>query len=290
MSQQTVTPADITARALASFDACESPRLKELLQALVRHLHAFATEVELTQAEWEQAIGILTATGDITTDQRQEFILWSDTLGLSMLVDAMANPSPPGATESTVLGPFHIDGSIPRTYGESIAERPGGSPTWFSGHVRSLDGSPIAGARLDVWQNDETVNLYPVQDPDAPEQHLRGLFETRDDGSYAFLALRPTDYTIPEDGPVGAMIAATGRHAWRPAHLHLIASAPGHRSVVTHFFDARSPHLDSDVVFAVKPSLVRPLVHHPAGDPDAPPGVDGEWWSCETDVVLVPEA
>src|SRR3954468_23300709 len=126
MSQQAVTPADITARALASFDACESPRLKELLQALVRHLHAFATEVQLTQAEWERAIGFLTATGDITTDQRQEFILWSDTLGLSMLVDAMANPCPPGATESTVLGPFHIDGSIPRRYGESIAERPGG--------------------------------------------------------------------------------------------------------------------------------------------------------------------
>jgi protocatechuate 3,4-dioxygenase beta subunit len=290
VSQQAVTPADITDRVIESFDACPDPRLREVLQSLVRHLHGFAQEVRLTQAEWERAMAILTRTGDITTDERQEFILWSDTLGLSMLVDAMANPTPPGATESTVLGPFHVEGSTPRAYGESISERSGGSPTWFSGHVRSLDGTPLAGATLDVWQNDETLNLYPVQDPDAPEQHLRGLFQTRDDGSYAFLAMRPTDYTIPEDGPVGDMIAATGRHAWRPAHLHVIAGAPGHRSVVTHFFDARSPHLDSDVVFAVKPSLVRPFVHHPAGDPDTPPGVDGEWWSCETDIVLAPES
>jgi len=281
------SPEEISARVLESFERCESPRLRELMQALVRHLHAFATEVRLTPAEWEHAIATLTATGHITSGERQEFILWSDTLGLSMLVDALSNELPPGATESTVLGPFHVDESRPRAYGESLAEQPAGVPAWFSGRVLALDGSPIAGARLDVWQNAENM-LYAVQDPGAPEQHLRGVFTTRDDGSYAFLAVRPTDYTIPDDGPVGTMLHATGRHPWRPAHLHVIASAPGFRSVTTHVFDGASERLGSDAVFAVKPSLVRPFVRHPADDPATPPGVDGEWWSCETDIVLAP--
>jgi hydroxyquinol 1,2-dioxygenase len=281
------TPEDITAKVVASFERAPDARLREVMQALVRHLHAFATEVGLTEEEWRGAIATLTATGDITDEHRQEFILWSDALGLSMLVDAMANLRSAGATESTVLGPFYVPGSPPREYGESIAAEPAGTPTWVHGHIRDLDGAPIAGAELDVWQNGDD-RLYAVQKPEGPEDHLRGRFRTRDDGSYAFLAVRPVAYPIPDDGPVGRMLAATGRHPWRPAHIHMIVRAPGHGTVTTHVFDAASDYLDSDAVFAVKPSLLREIVPRAADDPERPDGVEGEWASLECDFVLVP--
>jgi protocatechuate 3,4-dioxygenase beta subunit len=280
------TPDEITAQVLGSYDEAP-PRLREVMTALVRHLHAFAVEVDLTQHEWGTAIAALTATGHITDERRQEFILWSDALGLSMLVDAIAHDFPDGATESTVLGPFFVPNSPRREYGANIAEQAAGDPAWVYGRVLSSDGEPIAGAELDVWQNGDN-RLYAVQDPDAPEAHLRGRFETREDGSYAFLGVRPVPYPIPDDGPVGRMLAASGRHPWRPAHIHLIARAPGFRTVATHVFDATSEYLDSDAVFAVKRSLLRTFVAHDAGDPDAPAGVDGAWYSVENDIVLVP--
>jgi hydroxyquinol 1,2-dioxygenase len=280
-------PADITAAAVASFDGADAERLRTLAQALTRHLHAFATEIGLTQGEWEEGIRILTETGHITDDRRQEFILWSDTLGLSMLVDALANPLPSGATESTVLGPFYVPGSPLRPYGASIAEEVAGAPAWIHGKVLDLDGGPIAGAELDVWQNGDD-RLYAVQNAEAPEDHLRGRFTTRDDGSYAFLAVRPVPYTIPDDGPVGRMLGATGRHPWRPAHVHMIVRAPGYRTLATHIFDRESEYLDSDAVFAVKPSLLREFVRRPADDPDRPDGVEGEWFSVENTIVLAP--
>ena len=281
------TPADITASVVASFDDCADERLRTMLQALVRHLHAFAVEVGLTQAEWEGAVRALTETGHITDERRQEFILWSDTLGLSMLVDALANPLPPGATESTVLGPFYVPDAPLRDYGANLAEESAGEPAWVHGRVLGLEGNGIAGAELDVWQNGDN-RLYAVQDPDAPEAHLRGRFRTRDDGSYAFLAVRPVPYTIPDDGPVGKMLGATSRHPWRPAHIHLIVRAPGHRTLVTHVFDGSSDYLDSDAVFAVKPSLVREFVRREPGDTESPPGVDGPWWDVANDLVLAP--
>jgi hydroxyquinol 1,2-dioxygenase len=274
---QRTTPADITAAVEASFERCPDPRLRDVMQALVRHLHAFTTEVALTEEEWRAAIATLTATGDITDEHRQEFILWSDALGLSMLVDTLANLRPPGATESTVLGPFYVPGSPLREYGASIAAEPAGTPAWVHGCVRDLDGAPIAGAELDVWQNGDD-RLYAVQKPEAPEDHLR---------SYAFLAVRPVPYPIPDDGPVGRMLAATGRHPWRPAHIHMIVRADGYRTVTTHVFDAASDYLDSDAVFAVKPSLLREIVPRAADDPDRPPGVEGEWASVRCDFVLV---
>jgi catechol 1,2-dioxygenase len=281
-------PDDITAAVVASFEKCEDPRLREIMQALVRHLHAFALEVGLTLDEWERGIRILTATGHITDDKRQEFILWSDSLGLSMLVDAIAHAKPEGATESTVLGPFYVPGSPLREYGESIVEQAAGTPAWVYGRVLSIDGEPIAGAELDIWQNGDNL-LYAVQDAEAPEDHLRGRMLTREDGSYAFLGVRPVSYPIPHDGPVGRMLEKTGRHPWRPAHLHMIVSAPGYEKVTTHIFDADTSYLDSDAVFAVKPSLVRRFVPRSADDPDRPPGVEGEWCSVENDIVLVPE-
>jgi hydroxyquinol 1,2-dioxygenase len=272
---------------IASFERSGDERLRTLAQSLARHLHAFAAEVGLTQREWEEGIRMLTETGHITDDRRQEFILWSDTLGLSMLVDALANPLPPEATESTVLGPFYVPGSPQRPYGASIAEEAAGTPAWVHGRVLDVSGAPVTGAELDVWQNGDD-RLYAVQNPEAPEDHLRGRFTARDDGSYAFLAVRPVPYTIPDDGPVGRMLAATDRHPWRPAHVHMIVRAPGYRTLATHIFDRKSEYLGSDAVFAVKPSLLREFVPRRADDPERPDGVEGEWFSVENTIVLVP--
>ena len=288
MTERT-TPEDITAAVLASFDGCPDERLRTVMRSLTAHLHAFVTDVALTQEEWQAAIAVLTATGHITTGKRQEWILWSDTLGVSMLVDALSSRTPEGATESTVQGPFYVPGSPRRGYGDRIDEIPAGEALWVHGHVRSLDGRPLPGAELDVWQNGDN-ELYAVQDPEAPEDHLRGLFTTRDDGSYGFVTVRPTPYPIPYDGPVGQMLSATGRHPWRPAHIHMMVRAPGHRPVTTHLFDVTSEHIDGDAVFAVKPSLVRELVSHQDGDPGQPPGITGKWWSLASDFVLVPES
>ena len=283
-------PEDITANALASFADCPDPRLQQLMQSFVLHLHAFALEVGLTEDEWRGMIGVLTATGHITDDRRQEFILWSDTLGLSMLVDAMANPLPAGATESTVLGPFYVPGSPLREYGEGMEaeDEPAGVPAWVHGRVLSVDGTPIAGAEVDVWQNGDDM-LYAVQKAEGPEDHLRGRFITRDDGSYAFIAVRPVPYPIPDDGPVGKMLGATGRHPWRPAHIHMIVRAPGFKTVTTHIFDATSEYLDSDTVFAVKPSLMRAFEERPPDDPERPDAIpERDWVSLENDIVLAP--
>ena len=289
MATRATTPEDITSAVVESFGGAEDARQREVVQSLIRHLHAFAQEVSLTQAEWEAGVRFLTDVGRITDERRQEFILLSDTLGLSMLVDALESGESDGATESTVLGPFWAPGSPLRDYGESIAEEPSGTPAWVYGRVTDTSGDPVPGAELDVWQNGEN-RLYTVQDPEAPEAHLRGRFVTREDGSYAFLAVRPLPYPIPDDGPVGRLLDATGRHPWRPAHIHMIVSAPGYRKLTTHIFDSESEYLDSDAVFAVKPSLLREFAPRPADDPECPDGVTGEWFSVENDIVLAPEA
>ena len=280
---------DITRDAIASFDGTEDGRLRELMQALTRYLHAFVSEVRLTQQEWQQAINVLTQTGAITDERRQEFILWSDALGVSMLVDALAVERPPGATESTVVGPFWARGAPVRGYGDSIGERRSGMPVRVRGRILGTDGAAIAGAAIEVWQND-TNELYSVQDPDAPEGHLRGRFVSEDDGRYAFVGVRPVPYRIPYDGPVGEMLEATGRHPWRPAHIHIAVSAHGYEPLATHIFDAESPYLDSDAVFAVKPSLIRSFERRQPDDVDAPDGVAGTWYAVDDlDIVLVEE-
>jgi catechol 1,2-dioxygenase len=286
---QRTDPADITAAVIRRYEACPDPRLREIMQALIAHVHGFITEVGLTPEEWTAAIRTLTATGEITDERRQEFILWSDSLGVSMLVDALANPVPEGATESTVLGPFYVPGSPLRGYGESMAEKDSaGTPAWIHGRVLDTDGNAIAGAELDVWQNDADM-LYAVQKPEGPEDHLRGRYRAREDGRFSFITVRPVPYPIPDDGPVGRMLRATGRHPWRPAHIHAVVRAPGHRTIVTHIFDEQSEYLDSDSVFAVKPSLLRHFVERAAGDPERPTGIAaGPWVSLETDIVLVP--
>lgn len=250
------THVTVTDEAVASLNGTADPRLRELLTGLIHHLHAFARETRLTQAEWEGAIGFLTETGQTCTDTRQEFILLSDVLGLSMLVETINGDREAGATESTVLGPFHMTESPVRELGANIDLVGGGEPCVVSGRIVSGDGTPLPGAVLDVWQADGN-GFYDVQRPDVqPPGNGRGLFTTDAEGRFWFRTCVPSPYPIPTDGPVGELLKATGRHPYRPAHIHFIASADGHTPVTTHIFVAGSDYLDSDAVFAVKQSLV----------------------------------
>ena len=250
----------------ASFAGTPDPRLRRVMTSLVRHLHAFVKDVELTEEEWGFAIDFLTRTGHMSDDVRQEFILLSDVLGVSMLVETINHRTGGTSTESTVLGPFHMVESPVRELGADIALDGKGTPCLVSGQVTGPDGDPLAGATVDVWQTNED-GFYDVQQPGIqPPGNLRGLFTTDEDGRFWFRSVVPRFYPIPADGPVGQLLSATGRHPNRPAHLHFIAAAPGHRPVTTHVFVADSPYLDSDAVFGVKESLVRdvPEVDDPA--------------------------
>jgi catechol 1,2-dioxygenase len=241
---------------IESFAPETNPRLREVLTSLVRHMHAFARDVELTIPEWEKAIDFLTRTGHKSDDERQEFILLSDVLGLSMLVETISNRKFGVATESTVLGPFHVVESPVRALGDSIDLVGTGTPCVVTGRVVSVDGTPLAGATLDVWQaNDQ--GFYDVQQPGSqPRTNGRGLFTADQKGEFWFRTIVPSYYPIPTDGPVGELLVATGRHAFRPAHIHFIVTAPGHRDLTTHIFVAGSEYIESDTVFAVKKSLV----------------------------------
>jgi protocatechuate 3,4-dioxygenase beta subunit len=241
----------------ASFAGAPDPRVRRVLTSLVQYLHAFVKDVELTEEEWGVAIDFLTRTGQMCSDVRQEFILLSDVLGVSMLVETINHRTGGTSTESTVLGPFHMVESPPRELGDDINLDRKGTPCLVSGRVTGPDGEALADATVDVWQTNED-GYYDVQQPGIqPPGNLRGLFITDEHGRFWFRSVVPRDYPIPDDGPVGQLLAATGRHPNRPAHLHFIAAAPGYRPVTTHVFVADSPYLDSDAVFGVKESLVR---------------------------------
>ena len=236
-----------------------NPRLALVMAGLVKHLHAFAKEVHLTQAEWDYGIDFLTKTGQICSGERQEFILLSDTLGFSMLVDAINNRRPSGATENTVFGPFHVDGAPELPMGSNICLDGKGEPCLFQGRVVDLDGKPIKGARVDVW-SDNADGYYDVQQPDLqPKWNNRGVFVTGEDGAYSFVGIKPVSYPIPDDGPVGQMLAHLGRHPYRPAHMHYLVTAPGFEKLVTHTFVGGDTYLTSDAVFGVKSSLIAPF-------------------------------
>lgn len=264
------------------------PRLRELLTGLVRHLHAFVRETEPTVGEWEQAIAFLTTTGQACTDTRQEFVLLSDVLGVSMLVETINGPRAPGVTESTVLGPFHLVDSPPRELGANIDLLGTGEPCVVTGQVRSADGTPLPGATVDVWQANE-LGCYDVQQPDVqPPGNGRGLFTTDRDGRFRFRTVVPSDYPIPTDGPVGRLLTATARHPYRPAHLHVIAEADGHRPVTTHLFRSDSAIIHSDAVFAVKRSLVRDFAESDDAELAARHGLGTPFRHAEFDVTLAP--
>lgn len=254
------------------------PRLRRIMTSLITHLHGFIKDVALTEEEWEQAIGFLTETGRMCSGTRQEFILLSDVLGASMLVDAINHRRPAPATQSTVFGPFHVDGAPVRQMGEAISLDGKGEPCLFRGRVLDTDGNPVAGASVDVW-SDNADGFYDVQQPDIqPPFNNRGVFLTGEDGRYAFRGVKPVSYPIPSDGPVGRMLTALGRHPWRPAHMHFLIGAPGFERLITHIFVAGDGYLDSDAVFGVKDKLI--VDFKPADNPT-------EGWLAEYDFVLV---
>ncbi|GLQ38260.1 6-chlorohydroxyquinol-1,2-dioxygenase [Rhizobium albus] len=244
------------------------PRLATMMTSLVKHLHAFAKDVELTQGEWAAAIDFLTRTGQMCDGNRQEFILLSDVLGVSMLVDAINHRRPSGATENTVLGPFHVPDAPRYDMGANICLDGKGETCLFEGRVVDLDGNPIEGATIDVW-SDNAEGYYDVQQPDIqPKWNNRGIFVTGAEGTYSFRGIRPVSYPIPDDGPVGQMLKALGRHPNRPAHMHFIVTAPGYETIVTHTFVDGDEWLTSDAVFGVKASLISAIENGVPGDTD----------------------
>jgi catechol 1,2-dioxygenase len=254
----------LTDDVLRAYGETPDPRLRELLTGLIRHLHAFATETELTTAEWMAGLEFLTAVGQKCDDERQEFILLSDVLGLSSLVETLNGPA--GATESTVLGPFYLAGAPHKELGESIGRPQDGEPTLIRGRVTDTDGKPLASATLDVWQC-ASNGLYDIQDPEQPPFNLRGVVTTGADGGYSFRTVRPVSYPVPIDGPVGDVFRLSGRHYWRAAHVHAIVSAPGYQAVTTHIFDSANEYNDSDAVFGVRGSLIREFKAAGSADP-----------------------
>ncbi|HEX4157404.1 MAG TPA: intradiol ring-cleavage dioxygenase [Rhizomicrobium sp.] len=285
MTIREFTEATITDAVLERVAAAPDGRVRQVSQALVKHLHAFIREIEPTEAEWEWGIRFLTTAGQVCSDTRQEFILLSDTLGVSMLVDAINHRLPLGATETTVFGPFYVS---PAEFplGADIRGHLQGHPMHVAGRVTDAEGHPLAGATVDVWHSDAD-GFYDLQKLDERHRYAgRGRFQTDKDGRFHFWTIRPSPYPIPDDGPVGAMLRAQGRHPFRPEHIHFMIVAPGHRKLVTHIFAAGDKYLDSDAVFGVKTSLVEEYrVHHGGKAPDGRV-IDGDWFSLDREFRL----
>lgn len=253
------------------------PRIRQIMHSLVSHLHAFIKDVEPTTDEWETAIDFLTQTGQICSDARQEYILLSDVLGVSMLVDAINHRRPDGATENTVFGPFHVEGAPERAMGDNISLDGKGESCLFEGRVLDIDGNPVEGALVDVW-SDNADGFYDVQQPSVqPEWNNRGVFRTGPDGRYRFRGIKPVSYPIPDDGPVGKMLERIHRHPWRPAHMHFLVTAEGYEPVTTHTFVEGDSFLESDAVFGVKETLIVPFKRSEVGDTR---------WTSQFDFVL----
>jgi hydroxyquinol 1,2-dioxygenase len=285
---QLVTEDNITDLAVERWATAKDPRLAELMSALVRHVHDFAREVRLTEAEWMAAMRWLTAAGQISNEKREEFILASDVLGLSMLVVQMNHRFEPAATPATVLGPFHIEGSPELGYGADMSEGLAGTPLYLHGTVRDLAGEPVPGAVLDVWQAD-AEGLYESQHSDVDEARLRAKYTSLEDGGYCVRTIAPFGYTIPMDGPVGDLIGRTQISHFRPAHIHFLLNVPGFEPLITHLFQEGAEYLDSDVVFGTKQELVvRFDEREPGPTPDGGSS-DVPWLEARYDFVLQPQ-
>ncbi len=274
MSDDVRRPKELTDEVLSTLDGAQDPRFRELMAAVVRHLHEAMRETRPTEDEWMRAIEFLTAVGQACTPERQEFILLSDVLGVSSLVESLNHESQDNVTESTILGPFYRPGAAHLPLGAAIGRPEDGEPARVHGVVRSSDGRPLAGATVDVWQAN-VKGLYDVQDPTAPPNNLRGIFTTDSGGRYEFVGVRPTHYPVPTDGPVGDLLRASGRDALRSAHIHLLVNAEEHQPLVTHIFEAQDARVTRDAVFGVKDSLLRTFEREPDGT-----------WRVEFDVVL----
>jgi hydroxyquinol 1,2-dioxygenase len=277
-----------TAAVLKRWEDIPDPRLREVMQSAIRHLHSFVSEVRPTGAEWFKAIEFLTQTGQKCDDKRQEFILASDVFGVSMLVDDINNRRVGGATPSTVEGPFHIPNAPDVAHGGSMAAGAPGVPCFVTGTVRGLDGRPIAGATVDMWQTDGE-GLYEEQRRTA-EPWMRGIYRTQGDGSYSVRTVAPISYTIPMDGPVGALMERTDMSHMRPAHIHFAIDAPGHHYLVTHLFQKGDEWIQNDVVYGVKEPLIVEFVKRPPGKAPNGETVDTPFYEVKYDFVLEPKA
>jgi hydroxyquinol 1,2-dioxygenase len=275
----------ITQAVISRLSDCNDPRYKRVMTSLITHLHDFVREVKLTEEEWIGAIQFLTEVGQKCTDKRQEFILLSDTLGVSVLVITLNHPAEQGSAESTVLGPFYWEGAPDLPNGSNLAVGVKGEPAFYAGRVLSADGQPIRGALLDIWSGDGDGN-YDMQLPGDVGMKARGRIRTDEQGRYWFRSIKPTFYPVPTDGPVGVMLRKMGRHPNRPGHIHMIVSAPGHAPVTTHLFVADSDYLDSDAVFGMKESLVAKFHKHPAGKAPTGESVDSPFYTVEYDFRL----
>lgn len=288
--QQQAREQALVEEVVASFGNADNARMKQLMQALTRHLHAFVREVRLTEQEWNKAIEFLTAAGHITDDKRQEFVLISDVFGTSMQMISINNEAYENATEATVLGPFFTHGSPETPLGGDLSHGAPGQPCWVEGTVTDTAGNPVPKARIEVWECDES-GFYDVQYRDD-RTAARGHLFTDDQGTYRFWALTPVPYPIPHDGPVGALLDTVGRPHMRAAHLHFQVSAAGKRTLTTHIFVRGDDYLSRDAVFGVKESLIRDFTQHPAGTstPDGRDLGDRTWASTRFDIVLAPES
>ncbi len=263
LDERTITQAVIERNSFSSND-----RLKDIMHSLVKHLHSFAREVELTEEEWEIGIKFLTDVGQICSPTRQEFILLSDTLGLSTLVIAQNHKKPQGCTEATVFGPFHVQNAPILELGSNISEGVKGTPWFVNGKIKGINGEPIPNAIIEVWQADDD-GYYDVQKENLNTYQGRAVLKADHDGHYHFQTIVPEAYPIPHDGPVGKMLKALNRHPWRPAHLHFMITSPGYQRLVTHVFKENGEYLDSDAVFGVRSSLIAQWIRHEEGlDPN----------------------
>lgn len=285
-----VTKENITDVFLGYLSEDTDPRMREVIGSLVKHLHDFARETKLTHQEWRQGIAFLEGCAAIESADRHEFVLASDVLGLSSLVDMLH--SDPRATSSSVLGPFHVSGAPPLAIGGDMKRHYGGPILLAEGVIKDPDGNPITGAELDIWQTAPN-GLYASQDDEQDTYSFHGLMTVGDDGRYAFTTVKPVEYTVPTDGPVGDILRACRRHPWRPSHLHYIVTAPGYRSLVTEIFPDDDPYLDEDTVFGVRKDLVMSYVEKPASEFPAGMAISGTvnepFLHVEFDVVLMPD-
>ena len=287
---RTLTKDNITETFLGYFGKDTDPRLMEVMESLARHLHAFVKETNLTHAEWEKGIEFLEWAGEISDKERHEFVLLSDVLGVSSLVD-MVN-TVPGGTSSSVLGPFHISGAPDIPFGHDMKRHYGGEVVLATGVIRDQKGNPIEGAKLDIWQTAPN-GMYSSQDPEQDTYSFHGIQTTGPDGRYGFTTVKPVSYTVPTDGPVGEILNATGRHPWRPSHLHFIAKAEGFRTLVSEVFAEDDPYLDEDTVFGVREDLIMAYVEQPAEafpteGYDLSGKVNEPWLRVDFDLVLTP--
>lgn len=282
-----LTEENLTDEVLARFEGSESPRFQQVMQSLVRHLHAFMRDVEPTEEEWFRTIDFLTRTGHMSDDKRQEFILLSDTLGISMLLVGLNNRKPIGATEATVFGPFFVEGAPEYQNGDDLANGAPGEPCFIEGRVRDTSGEPVPNAHLDVWQADDD-GFYDVQYDGLDESRGRGHLYADGEGRFHFRTVRPEAYPIPDDGPVGEMLDAANRSPMRPAHVHFRVSAPGYETVTTHVFASGDEYLDSDAVFGVKESLIADFVRHEPGTTPDSAEMDVHFHTMSYDFVLKP--